>query len=238
MILALYDRTLNELRRRLVDNFPPGLNLDYEVAAAAYYVCSAVINKGMDWESKIEEYTLFVLETSEREHEAEQIELLLLHNSLRHASAPLLDVGAGWGRLGKSYAEQQLHPFFIEPSILGCQLMRRNGLRRVTRASGQRICFPSTTFHTVLITWVLHHDSPDVPALEVIQEIARVITPGGNLISIEPLSEDFTQEKWLTLIEENGFKIQRLEIYYEIPDDNSRQYAFLEAKRVEQVIER
>jgi SAM-dependent methyltransferase len=228
MILKLYDRTRQQLLTRLRGKMPPSFNLDKEIDEAAYYICSAVINRGVDWESKVQEYTQFIIDTAEREHQAEQIELQLINHSLKEARSPLLDVGAGWGRLSKVYTEYQLQAFLIEPTQLGCQLIQRSALSQFARAEGQHICFPPDTFQTVLITWVLHHDSADVPAKNVIQEIARVITPGGKLISIEPLREDFDEAKWRSLIIENGFEIQKLEHYFSLHKET---YAFLEAKR-------
>ena len=228
MTLGLYDRTCLELNARLRGKLPISFNLEQEIESAAYYVCSAVLNRGMDWEDKIQEYTQFVIDTAQREHEAEQIELRLINQSLRFAKSPLLDIGAGYGRLAKIYTEHHLQAFLIEPSQLGCQLIQRNALAQFSRAAGENICFPNSTFQTVLITWVLHHDAPDVPAQEVMQEIRRVIAPAGMLISIEPLREDFTESKWRSLIKENGFKIKKIESYFSLHNET---YAFLEAKR-------
>jgi len=228
MSLDLYDRTRQELSDRLHGKMSPIFDLQQELDSAAYYICSAVINRGDDWGSKVQEYTQFIIDTSEREHQAEIIELQLIERSLSSAKSPLLDIGAGYGRLAKVYAEHQLQAFLVEPTQLGCQLIQRNALAQFARAAGQNICFPDSTFQTVLITWVLHHDAPDVPAQEVMQEIRRVIVPAGMLISIEPLRDDFTESKWRNLIEENGFQIKQLEPFFSLHNET---YAFLEAKR-------
>lgn len=228
MSLDLFDRTRQELGFRLHGKMSPTFDLQQELDSAAYYICSAVISRGVDWGNKVQEYTQFIIDTAEREHQAEQVELQLIEQSLRSAKSPLLDIGAGYGRLAKVYAEHQLQAFLVEPTQLGCQLIQRNTLALFARATGQNICFPDSTFRTVLITWVLHHDAPDVPAQEVMQEIARVIAPAGMLISIEPLRDDFTENKWRILVEGNGFKIQKLEHYFSLHNET---YAFLEAKR-------
>jgi SAM-dependent methyltransferase len=229
MSLDLYDRTRQELGFRLQGKMSPTFDLQQELDSAAYYICSAVINRGVDWDDKVNEYTQFIIDTAEREHQAEIIELQLIEQSLSSAKSPLLDIGAGYGRLAKVYAGHQLQAFLMEPTQLGCQLIQRIALAQFTRATGQNICFPDSTFQTVLITWVLHHDAPDVPAQEVMQEIARVIARGSMLISIEPLRDDFTELKWRSLVEGNGFKIQKLKKYFEFQKET---YAFIEAEKM------
>jgi SAM-dependent methyltransferase len=145
----------------------------------------------------------------------------------------LLDVGAGWGRFGSLYAECGLETYFVEPFSLGCRLMRRNGLARSACCPGQRLCFPADTFQSAVLGWVLHHDAPDVPAPVILEEIGRVIVPGGRLYSVEPLSDDFDQEKWRDLVTRAGFKVEKLEIFYEVllPDNRQERYGYLSAVR-------
>ena len=142
-------------------------------------------------------------------------------------------MGAGWGRFSTLYSECGLQAVYIEPSNLGCLLLRRNGLSHSVRCLGQLLSFPAKTFQSVVIGWVLHHDAPDVPSAAILNEVARVVTPAGRLLSIEPLSADFDSQKWRDLIEAAGFGVEKLENFFEIsaPGSKSEQYACLTAVR-------
>lgn len=235
--LSLFDLTRNELRRLLSSQFPANFDLENTLTAYAYWVCTVVRTRGKDWGMTVQEYVGLAVRDALLESQAAQIELEVLRRELRQTASPLLDVGAGWGRIAPLYAELGLQCVFVEPSSLGCQLLRRNGIIRSVRGLGQHLSFPERTFPSVIIGWVLYHDAPDVPSDAILKEIARVITPGGRLLSIEPLSIDFDAQKWLAWIESAGFEIEKLENYFEMfpPGTKSEQYACLTAvRRLEQ----
>ena len=87
--------------------------------------------------------------------------------------------------------------------------MRRSGRRRIVQVTGETLPFPAATFAAVLIGWVLHHDAPDLDAARILREAARVTLPGGRLISIEPLSDEFDRSKWLGLLDAAGFVVSQ-----------------------------
>lgn len=231
--LILYDRTRDELRRRLSGKLSADFDLEDTLTAYAYWVCTVVRNRGKDWETTVQEYVDFAIRKAVIESQAEQIELSLLRPELRQASSPLLDVGAGWGRLHPLYLECGLQVVYVEPSNLGCQLLRRNGLCLLARGLGQSLSFPACSFRSAMLGWVLHHDAPDVPASAILSEIARVMTPNGRLLSVEPLTADFDAQKWRTLIVAAGFEVEKQENFFELSssDTKNEQYAYLTAVR-------
>jgi SAM-dependent methyltransferase len=229
--LALYDLTHNELRRLAGDRFPENFDFEDVLTAYAYFACIVVKNRGKDWETTVQDYAELAIRNAQFDDEAEKIEMALLRADLAQMTGRLLDVGAGWGRFGDLYAACSLQAFFIEPFDLGCQLMRRNGLARSVCCPGQQLCFPADSFQSVVIGWVLHHDAPDVPAIGVLDEIGRVIVPGGRLFSVEPLSYDFNEDKWQELVSTAGFEVEKLEIFFEasLPDKGHERYGYLTA---------
>ena len=230
--LDLYDQTRFELRKKLVDHFPANFELEDTITAYAYWICTAVIQRGKDWLTALREYVDDAIRDARLENQAERIEINILNNELRQATDPLLDVGSGWGRLARIYQASNLLAYYVEPSNLGCQLLRRNNLSRSIRCLGQYLCFPDNFFRSVVIGWVLHHDAPDVPALDVLKEIERVICDGGRIYSIEPLSADFDEQKWCTLVQGVGFLIEKVDIYFEMPvSERIERYAFLTARK-------
>ncbi|MBN2502562.1 MAG: methyltransferase domain-containing protein [Anaerolineales bacterium] len=231
--LALYDLTRNELRRLTGDHFPADFDLEEAITAYAYFACIVVKNRGKDWETTVQDYAELAVRNARSDSEAEKIELDLLRTDLARTTGRLLDVGAGWGRFGDLYAACGLQAFFVEPFDLGCRLMRRNGLTRSACCPGQQLCFPADSFQGVVIGWVLHHDAPDVPATGLLGEIGRVIAPGGWLYSVEPLSDDFDEEKWRELVTAAGFVVEKMEIFFDmpLPENRHERYGYLTAAK-------
>jgi SAM-dependent methyltransferase len=229
--LTLYDTTRDELRRRLFGRFPADFDLENTVTACAYWVCTVMRNHGKDWESTVQQYVDLALREAALEAQAEQIEVDMLRRELVACAAPLLDLGAGWGRFAPLYAARGLDAVYAEPTGLGYRLLWRNALTRSARCLGQALCFPAGAFQSAVIGWVLHHDAPDVPAAAILGEIARVLAPSGRLLSIEPLSGDFDAQKWRRLVESAGFAVEKLEVFSDLSASGkkSEQYAFLVA---------
>lgn len=215
--LTLYDRTRKRLREVLAGQLPGKADLESTLTAYAYWVCTTVSKRGADWEETLREYADIALRRAADESEAERREVALLRRKLMRARGPLLDVGAGWGRLAPLYDELGLQAVYVEPATLGTQLMRRSGLSHVVRSVGEALPFADSTFRTTVIGWVLHHDdSPDVDAVGIVGEVARVTGPGGMLLSVEPLGEKFGQEKWTGLLTEAGFEVSAVERFFEM----------------------
>ncbi len=218
--IARYDLTRQRLRDALAGQLPDTADFEGTLTAYAYWVCSVVRQRGADWETTLREYVNHALRDAARETEAEQAEFALLRQMLRNVAGdgPLLDVGAGWGRLAPLYDEAGLRAVYVEPTALGTRLMRRSGLRRVAAAAGEALPFPAATFRAVLIGWVLHHRSPDLDAAGILREAVRVLAPGGWLFSIEPLLPGFSLELWRTMLAQAGITAGDAHEFYQMPD--------------------
>jgi SAM-dependent methyltransferase len=214
--LTLFNFTRERLKVVVSDRLPENVDPAAFCAETAYWICLAVTTHGEDWEAAFHEYTdAAMLEQSGVEAESEQHELDLLRAELRQARGPVLDVGAGWGRMASLYAQAGLPAYFVEPMMLGTRLMQRNGLSRVIAARGEMLPFPGGVFHTIVIGWVLHHDAGDVNASHLLRETARMSAPGGLLLSVEPLDERFDRTKWTTLVTQAGFDVRRIKVFYD-----------------------
>jgi SAM-dependent methyltransferase len=214
--LTLYDRTRQRLREALVSQLPGDVDLEGTLTAYAYWVCMTVSKRGADWEATLHDYADVALRHAADESEAERREVALLRRELARARGPVLDVGAGWGRLAPLYNELGLQAIYAEPATLGTQLMRRDGLSRIVRSVGEALPFADSTFPTIIIGWVLHHDSSDLDAVGIVRQIVRVIAPGGMLLSVEPLRAGFDQGKWTGLLARAGFEVNGVERFFEM----------------------
>jgi hypothetical protein len=67
----------------------------------------------------------------------------------------------------------------------------------------------------------LHHDSSDADAGGILGQAARVTAPGGRLLSVEPVGEAFTQEKWVALLTKAGFEVNGVERFFETKNSRS-----------------
>lgn len=220
--LELFDATRERLQAAVADRLPDGVDPAAFCAETAYWICLAVTERGESWETAFHRYTDTArLARAGIDVESEQRELDLLRAELAQARGPVLDVGAGWGRMAALYAQAGLPVYYVEPTALGTRLMRRTGLSSIVAAKGETLPFLDRMFHTILIGWVLHHDAGDVNAGQLLREAARVTTPGGLLLSVEPLDERFDRTKWTTLISQAGFRVRRIEVFYEYPRASS-----------------
>jgi SAM-dependent methyltransferase len=218
--LALYDLTRQRLRAALSGQLPSDADLEGTLTAYAYWVCTRVHQRGADWEATLREYIVHALRDAANDSQAERHELALLRRILSAAPqrARVLDVGAGWGRVSPLYNELGLRAVYVEPAELGMCLLRRSGLDRIVRSMGESLPFVDGTFATVLVGWVLHHDAPDLDAARIVREVARVVTPGGQVLSIEPLSADFDLDKWTRLLNDAGFRVGDIHEFFKMPD--------------------
>jgi hypothetical protein len=125
--LTLYDLTRRRLREALADRLPGQADIETMLTAYAYWVCSDVDQPGAEWEAALRKCTEYAVRDAELEIEAEQREFALLRHTLPKGR-PILDIGAGWGRLAILYNELDMRAVYVEPSMLGVQLMRRSQL--------------------------------------------------------------------------------------------------------------
>ena len=213
--LVLYNRTRQRLREVLAGQLPAEADLEGTLTAYAYWVCWTVSKRGADWEATLRDYADIALRRAADESEAQRREVALLRRELARAHGPVLDVGAGWGRLAPLYDELGLRAVYVEPATLGTQLMRRDGLSQIVRCVGEALPFADGTFPTTVIGWVLHHDSSDLDAAGIVRQMARVTAPGGTLLSVEPLRARFDQEKWAGLLTRAGFEVNSVERFFE-----------------------
>ncbi|MBU0491062.1 MAG: class I SAM-dependent methyltransferase [Chloroflexi bacterium] len=213
--LDRYDLTCQRLREALLGQLPASVDLAATVTAHAYWACVAVSRDGTDWEQALRDYTILAQQQAVAESEAERREIALLRRELAQTRGPVLDVGAGWGRLVPLYAGLNRPAVYVEPATLGVQLMRRSGLNRVVQSGGETLPLADSAFAVAVIGWVLHHHAaPDVDAPAILAQAARVLAPGGQLLSIEPLGENFCQTEWTSLLSEAGFHINRVEWFF------------------------
>jgi SAM-dependent methyltransferase len=214
--LALYDLTRQRLRQALARQLPGDADLEGILTSYAYWVCTTGGKQDADWEAALRDYADIALRRAADESEAEQHEIALLRRELAQTYGPVLDVGAGWGRLAPLYDELGLQAVYVEPAMLGGQLMRRDGLSCIVRSVGEVLPFADGTFLTTVIGWVLHHGSSNLDAAGIACQAARVTRPGGTLLSVEPLGEGFNQEKWMGLLTGAGFEVNSAERFFEM----------------------
>ncbi len=91
--LVLYDRTRKRLREALAGRLPATVDLEGTLTAYAYWVCTTISKRGVDWEKLLREYTGIAQRRAADDSEAERRELALLRRELAQAHGPVLDVG-------------------------------------------------------------------------------------------------------------------------------------------------
>jgi SAM-dependent methyltransferase len=224
--LDRYELTHHRLRDALTSQLSGKADIESTLSAYAYWVCTAVHKQDADWETTLRDYIGRALREAARETEAEQREFALLRRTLRAVPGrgPVLDVGAGWGRLAPLYDELGLRAVYVEPAGLGVRLMRRSHLGQIVRSAGEALPFPSAMFPAALIGWVLHHHSHELDAADILREVARVLVAGGWLFSIEPLGAGFDMDQWTGLLAQSkvGVELCGVEEFFQIPDAQGR----------------
>lgn len=101
----------------------------------------------------------------------------------RHRYRVVLEIGCGSGVLTQGLAEEASHWCAVDISSALLMLARRRGIpAQFARADAARLPFPSGAFDAVVGDGVLHH----VELEPVLQEIRRVLVPGGGILFFEP----------------------------------------------------
>ena len=101
----------------------------------------------------------------------------------------LLDIGSGSGHLSEAVMRRMpgrrcvsADLDHVPPPRLAARMRHREFA--AVRADGQHLPFPAACFDAAWIGFVLHHVSP--PAQDcVLDEVARVVRPGGTLLLLE-----------------------------------------------------
>ncbi len=233
--LAFFDLTRRRLRDILAGRLSDSTDIEGTLDSYAYWVCSDYCKRG-GWEATLREYAQMAIRDAARDTEAEQREVASLKRALIHSQAsalPVLDIGAGWGRMARVYDELQLRTVYLEPMTLGALLMRRSHIDRVVISKGEALPFASRTFAVSVIGWVLHHRSPTLDAVAIAREAARVTVGGGRLLSVEPLSARFDMTTWRGLLEGAGWMVDEVEEFCEMPNqsDETEHYVLVVATR-------
>jgi ubiquinone/menaquinone biosynthesis C-methylase UbiE len=114
---------------------------------------------------------------------------------LASASGRTVEIGAGTGLNLAHYPSAVTELVLVEPDRHMAKQLRprvENSLRvaQVIEAPGERLPFPDRSFDTAVVTLVLC-TAPDPPA--VLEEIARVLAPGGRLLFMEHVRADDPQ---------------------------------------------
>jgi SAM-dependent methyltransferase len=218
----LYERTQQRLRAALTGRLPERADMEGTLTSYAYWVCTAVESRGADWERTLDDYVQRAQGMAGWETESELAETEMLRQRLQEMPVvgPVLDVGAGWGRMAALYAELGLEAMYVEPSGLGAGLIQRSQPGRVTRSTGEALPFADGLFDAVLIGWVLHHHESDLDAVDILRETARVLVGGGRLFSIEPLGTGFGLQTWKDMLAQADIWVDPGDVveFYRMPD--------------------
>ena len=99
----------------------------------------------------------------------------------------LLDVGCGHGALVKALTERGAQVTGIDPhpqAVAAAKTAVPNA--RIEAASAEALPFDEAAFDGVVCLNALHHTADPRKALD---EMARVVVPGGRIVVVEPLAE-------------------------------------------------
>lgn len=167
---------------------------------------------------------------------------LLMINVLKktlNKKSIILDVGCG---TGGTIAQLKNHGFNnvfgIESSNMAISFCKKRGLKNIILSRAENIPYPSNNFDAVICLDVLYHQG--LNRKKVIQEIKRVLKPGGLFYSQEPAfnwlksrhdlaietDKRFTKSDLRQLLNQSEFKIIKLHYY------NSLLFPVFVAKRI------
>ena len=148
------------------------------------------------------------------------VDLLRKYSADHNGRLRILDYGCGTGGNSSSYAPFGL-VYGIEPDPGAVRLARRRGGAALCRASGTELPFRPGSFDVVVASDVLEHIDDD---LRAVQEIARMLRPGGAFIFSVPAHpwlfgphdaalfhrRRYVERGLRNLVEETGLRIRRL----------------------------
>jgi ubiquinone/menaquinone biosynthesis C-methylase UbiE len=106
---------------------------------------------------------------------------------IRHARLPvqgrLLDAGGGSGRVAQALCDQAGGVVVADLSMRMLYYAANHDGIRPVRADAARLPFPDGAFERILMRDAFHHVSAQAATL---QELWRVLAPGGRLLIVEP----------------------------------------------------
>jgi len=94
----------------------------------------------------------------------------------------LLDVGGGTGRVAERFVGSVSQVYILDPSPAMLRQGRRKGLR-ITQGESERLPFRTGAFDRIIVVDAFHHLRDQRVA---VQELMRVLAPGGRLVIEEP----------------------------------------------------
>jgi len=110
----------------------------------------------------------------------DELEQAIVNHTLTGGDA-IVEIGAGFGRLGRCYVGKYRESHMVEPATNLREIAARTYGDRVSyhEASVYELPFPSDYFDAVLMVRVFHHlDRPEA----ALREIHRILKPGGRLV--------------------------------------------------------
>lgn len=97
----------------------------------------------------------------------------------------VLDVGVGTGTqlayIHSMYPTHVLYGWDVDPHIIHIAKQKIGIFTHITCSSPSTLPYPDNYFDIVVCTWVFHHLT-DVQKLHLLQEIHRVLKPGGKFV--------------------------------------------------------
>lgn len=103
----------------------------------------------------------------------------------------VLDIGCGDGSLVRFFAKNGAHAAGVDINtevLARARAAKRVANEHFTEARGESLPFPDASFDIAVYFNSLHHVPVAVQG-QALHEAARVLTPGGTLLVVEPLAE-------------------------------------------------
>jgi len=138
----------------------------------------------------------------------------------------VLDFGCGSGNLSRTLADHAYRPVGVDISLNMLRYANCHGFNQPTLFvlyDGKHLPFSSNSFDACVTFWVLNYLTDTDLFFRTLEEILRVIKPGGILVAIEQTSRKIifeseemklqrSAEEMLQLFEKAGFRVREKHI--------------------------